>query len=239
MLDDSTRIVRLEAARLVAPFAAQLPEAVRGGFARVAEEYIQVQRQQADRPEKRIALGALLGFLGRQAEAEAELLAAIRLAPVLAPAYVNLADLYRQQGREDAVRNVLQLGLSRTPEDATLHHSLGLAYVRARRLPEAIAELARASELATDNAQYAYVYAVALNSAGRGGEAIAVLERAIELHPTNREILVALATFNRDAGRAADAIRYAEQLAAAYPADAEAAALLESLHGGLANEGDE
>ena len=47
----------------------------------------------------------------------------------------------------------------------------------------ALASLERAVELAPDNARYAYVYGVGLNSAGRSEKAIAVLTSAHSRHP--------------------------------------------------------
>jgi hypothetical protein len=45
---------------------------------------------------------------------------------------------------------------------------LGLALTRLKWPHEAIGELRRAAELEPDRARYLYVYAVALNSSGRG-----------------------------------------------------------------------
>jgi predicted Zn-dependent protease len=54
--------------------------------------------------------------------------------------------------------------------------------VRLRRLDEALAELRRASELDPDQARYAYVYAVALHSAGRVEDAMTVLKESLARH---------------------------------------------------------
>jgi Flp pilus assembly protein TadD len=68
-----------------------------------------------------------------------------------------------------------------------LHHALGLALVRAKRLDEAIAELRQAAELDPDQARYVYVYAVALNSAGRRDDAIDTLKESLTRHPNDRD----------------------------------------------------
>jgi predicted Zn-dependent protease len=101
--------------------------------------------------------------------------------------------------------------------------------VRLKRTDDAIDELRRASELEPERARYLYVYAVALNSAGRTGEAIAVLKDGLARHPDDRDILTALATFNRDAGDPAAALSYAEQLARLAPDDIGVTQLVESL----------
>jgi hypothetical protein len=60
--------------------------------------------------------------------------------------------------------------------------------------------LRRAQELAPDNARYAYVCAVALNSNGAHGEATALLERTHRQRPADREVLTALVSIAQDAG---------------------------------------
>ena len=69
------------------------------------------------------------------------------------------------------------------------------------------------TELAPDQAHYAYVYAVGLHSAGQADDAIAVLKDNLAKHPTDRESLLALVTFNRDGGNIASALEYAQRLA--------------------------
>jgi predicted Zn-dependent protease len=59
-----------------------------------------------------------------------------------------------------------------------------------RRRTAALAELKRASELAPDNARYAYVHAIALNSGGARAEAMRLLEQNQQRHPTDRESLL-------------------------------------------------
>src|SRR5262249_20621658 len=149
---------------------------------------------------------------GNAARAEQELKGAITLDPVFVPAYVNLADLYRAQGKDIEAQTVLRQGLARSPKSAALHHALGLALVRAKQGDKALAELALAAKLDPTNARFVYVYAVALHSAGRADAAIGTLVKANAAHPANSDILRALVSFNRDRGNAAEAQRYAEQL---------------------------
>jgi hypothetical protein len=52
------------------------------------------------------------------------------------------------------------------PNNAAIKHSLGLSLVRQRNLGEALPLLRDAAALDPNNARYAYVYAVALNSTG-------------------------------------------------------------------------
>jgi tetratricopeptide (TPR) repeat protein len=79
-----------------------------------------------------------------------------------------------------------------------------------------------ATQLARGNRQplaYVYVYAVALNSAGRRDDAIDTLKESLTRHPNDRDTLLALIDFYRDAGKLESALQYAEQLGRVAPND--------------------
>jgi predicted CXXCH cytochrome family protein len=230
LLSNSNRGVRIRAASLLAavPTASQ-PPADREQFDRAAAEFVAAQHLNADRPEARSMLGRFYARRGLTAEAEMEYRAALRLSPQYAPAAGNLADIYRGLGREADGESVLRAALVASPQDAGLHHALGLTLVRLKRNDEALAELRRAAELAPDLARYAYVYAVALHSAGRVGDAMTVLKESLARHPDDRDALLALISFNRDAGNLTAALEYGERLARIAPNDVSLAALIDTL----------
>jgi Flp pilus assembly protein TadD len=155
----------------------------------------------------------------------------MRLQPVFIPAYINLADLYRQQGREDLVAQTLRAALQADPAHAAAYHALGLSLVRQQRLRDAIPELAQAVQLQPDVPRYAYVYGVALHEAGQVQQALQVLTEAQRRHPVDREILAALVQYHRQAGDRQAAIAWARKLVEASPGDIQARRLLESLEG--------
>jgi predicted CXXCH cytochrome family protein len=213
LLSDPVRAIRIEAAGILAD--APLPTASgeqRTAFERAAAEYVEAQRYNADRAEARTNLGSFEARRGDAAHAEQDLRAAIALDPLFVPAYVNLADVYRAQGREADGERVLREGLRQAPKSAALHHVLGLALVRAKRNAQALSELARATALDPVSARYAYVYGVALYSAGRGDEAIAILALASAKHPADTDLLAALASFYRERGDEAKARAYSERM---------------------------
>src|SRR5262249_40550254 len=227
LLSDSSRGVRIRAASLLAPVpSASQPAADRERFEQAAAEFIAAQRLNADRPQARSALGNFLAQRGRSDEAEAEFKAALRLSPQYAPAAINLADLYRQLGRDAEGESVLRAAITLSTQDAGLHHALGLALTRRKQPDAALAEVARAAELEPDRARYAYVYAVALHSAGRAPEAIAVLKAAQAKSPGDRDILLALINYHREAADFIAALDYAERLAKIAPDDQSVAALV-------------
>jgi Flp pilus assembly protein TadD len=229
-LTDPVRGVRIRAAELLASVpASNLAKPDRDAFARAAAEFISAQRLNADRPEARMALGNFAARRGNVGEAEAEYRAALRLDPLFSAAAVNLADLYRGQGRDGDGERVLREAIAGSSQDASLHHALGLTLVRTKHQGAALEELRRAAELDPERARYAYVYAVGLQSAGRRGDALAVLKTSLQRHPNDRETLSALVNFSREAGDVGSALEYAERLAKLTPGDAVLSQLIESL----------
>ena len=61
--------------------------------------------------------------------------------------YVNLADAYRQLGREVEGEKLLRRGLALLPRAADLHHALGLLLVRQGDQVGALKELGTAVKL--------------------------------------------------------------------------------------------
>ncbi len=109
LLADPVRGVRIRAASLLAsvPTASQ-PPPDRARFDQAATEFIAAQRANAERPEARTTLANFLARRGQTADAEAEYKAALKLSPQYATAAINLADLYRQLGRDGDGETVLR-----------------------------------------------------------------------------------------------------------------------------------
>jgi Flp pilus assembly protein TadD len=218
LLEDPVRIVRLEAARILAsvPGSALTPPQ-QAAFDRAAAEYEAAQRIHADRPEHRTNLGTFYAQRGRRREAETEFRAAIDLLPRYAPAYVNFADMRRAEGRDGEAEALLRQGLRAAPEDASLRHSLGLTLVRMGRIEEAMPELSRATRLSPEDSRFAYVYAVALQSSRHTTEALKEIDRALVHVPGDVDLLGAAVAFSREMGEDSRARKYAERLEVAAP----------------------
>src|SRR4029450_5698651 len=119
--------------------------------------------------------GVLQAQLSKPLEAEQAYRMALRIDPSFTPAYVNLADLYRAQHRDDEGEKILRQGLAVSPNDAALHHALGLLLVRRGQPLEALGALGRAAELRPENPHYDYVFGVALHSVHQSTRALGVL----------------------------------------------------------------
>jgi tetratricopeptide (TPR) repeat protein len=184
LLRDPVRGVRVLTASTLAGIPAErIPSGEQADFQKAADDYLASQRLNADEAGAQVNLGNFHAARSEYADAEAAFREALMLNPEWVPGYANLADLYRQTGRDAEVETLLREGLARQPKSAALFHSLGLWQVRQKHLPAALASLKRAAELAPDEPRFAYVYAVALDSTGRRREARAVVETGLKRVP--------------------------------------------------------
>jgi len=240
LLDDPVRGVRIKAAFLLGGVQGlNLSAADRKRLAAAEKEFVAAQELNADRPEARSLLARYYARKGDAAAAEREYRTALRLSRHFTPAAVNLADLYRQLGRDEDGVAVLRQAIKASPKDGGLHHALGLALVRLKQQQAGIKELRLAAELEPDRSRYAYVYAVGLESLGRRPEAVAVLKDNLKRHPHDQDTLLALINFARADGEPAAALRYAQQLAATEPDNQDLSALIQSLKDQVSTQGSE
>lgn len=213
LLSDEVRMVRIEAARILASIPlGELPEQQRKVVDSATEEYIYSQTVNADRPEAQLNLGNF--YVARQQfdKARAAYQKSIELDSSFIAAYINMADLYRLQENDKDANAILEKAKQASPDNADVYYSLGLLLIRQRKNDEAVSELKAAAEMAQDNARYVYVYAVALNSTGDSAGAIKQLQAAHQRFPSDVDILSALVSFHRDAGNKFAAETYMKKL---------------------------
>ncbi len=173
LLRDPIRTVRIGAARASTAVPKDLMSpGDRADFEAALTEYIRSQNVDADRAEAHLNLAGVFVDQGDLAKAEAEYETALKLMPALGGAYVNLADVYRQKGRDDEAEKVLRRGVAASNRDPGVRYALGLTLVRQKRLAEALKELELAATLPPERAHYVYVFGVALDSSGQTGRAL-------------------------------------------------------------------
>jgi Flp pilus assembly protein TadD len=166
----------------------------------------------ADRPEAHLNLGLLYEKERKLDSAEAELKTSLSLDPSFAPAAVNLADLFRELGRDGDGEAILRAGLQHSPDDAALLHAFGLLMVREHQSAQALALLAAAARNDRSNVRYAYVYAVALSDNGNPTAAIKTLVELLTIHPYDRDSLTLVETLLEQSGDSVRARVYARRL---------------------------
>ncbi|WP_127716932.1 cytochrome c3 family protein [Halobacteriovorax sp. HLS] len=118
----------------------------------------------SDSPNNILKLAALSarGFFN---ENRAELLnLSINRFPDFVPAYINLADIYRNQGDTQNNLMLLEQALKINPSFGATNAALGMFYIRKKDYPKAIDFLKKAHLNEIENDYYAYIYGVTLNS---------------------------------------------------------------------------
>ncbi len=229
LFSDPVRAVRLQAAALAPEGPPPEADATdRRAFAAAASEYVAALQFNADRPEARADLGRFYRRQGKTAEAEREYLAALALGFTIGPR-IDLADLYRETGRDGDAEALLRRTIAEAPDAAAAHHALGLVLIRMKRYAEASDFLRRAAELDPTRPRYAFVYATALDALGRKAEALTVLEKAAAVRPANIELITALLQHALAARDLERALPLAERLSGLQPDDASLARLSERL----------
>lgn len=221
LLRDEVRSVRIEAvATLLGVHAGSWSPVDRDALKGATEEYLEARAFNADRGEGLVDLAHVALLAGDLKHAEGNLREALAIDPTFTAAYVNLADLYRGQQRDDEAEAILREGLEFAADRAAVEFALGLTLVRLERHREALERLRRAYEMRPETIRFGYVYAVAQYDRGRREAALRTLEQVHERYPANRDILRLLAGYNQQMGHPESAQRYGaalEKLGGAQP----------------------
>ena len=189
LLQDPVKSVRISAAwqllQVIAPGGQPASEPT--SKSTWIAEYEQVQKTRLSRASTRLNLANLYQLTGRHAKVAPQLHAALKLDPDFILATLMLAQWLEQaEGRVEQARALLDDALARHPRDARLHQALGLLRVRTGAYPGALRALEQAHRLAPDNADYAYVLAVALRDTGAPQQARQLLRRQVAAQPADR-----------------------------------------------------
>jgi tetratricopeptide (TPR) repeat protein len=162
LLGDAVKGVRIAAARWLAGvptagWSAQDQAALKTA----TDEYIAVQRFNADRPEALSNLGLLHADQHDWTGAEALLKQAMAMETGAPASKLNLADVYREQGREAEAQALIRQVIGQHPKNAAAQHALGLSLIRQRQFAQALQPLQKAVQMEPGNLRYATIYQLA------------------------------------------------------------------------------
>ena len=225
-LTSPLRALRIEAAKLLLPARSELSERRQADLDRALNEYLDSQDFNSERGEGLLSLGNTFVQMDNLAEAEDTMRAAINNEPYFTAAYVNLADMYRQTGRENEAEILLRSAIENNPQNPAGYFALGLSLVRSGQAREAIEMLDNAATLAPNEPYYHYVTGIALNSNGETEAGLAKLHVTHNQFPGHRDTLFALATIYRDEENWNAAELYTRRLLTISPSDGPAQVLL-------------
>jgi Flp pilus assembly protein TadD len=229
MLEDPTRTVRTEAARILARVPETLfsPEDLEI-FNKVFEELKLRYTSNLDRPESHLSSGILAE---NQQPASCCLKSTIarqvRRESTYVPARMNLATLLSRRGRSKEAEKVLREAAELQPTWGQVHYSLGLLLAEDRnRLPEAIRSLERASAYWRDNPRVFNNLAIAYWQSDKIDDAISAFLQAIKLQPDNPEFIQNVVQLLVQRGRWSDALPHARTMVRLLPENQQAQAFL-------------
>jgi tetratricopeptide (TPR) repeat protein len=228
MLEDPTRTVRTEAARILARVPETLfsPEDLET-FTQVFEELKLRYTSNLDRPESHLSLGILAENQNQPADAEKHYRQAVRRESTYVPARMNLATLLSRRGHSKEAEEVLREAAELQPTWGQVHYSLGLLLAEDRnRLPEAIRSLERASAYWRDNPRVFNNLAIAYWQSDKIDDAISAFLQAIKLQPDNPEFIQNVVQLLVQRGRWSDALPHARTMVRLLPENQQAQAFL-------------
>jgi len=223
LLRDPVRAVRIDAAaRLVgAPTSLLTPEQ-RADLDAALGELRAAEALNADQPESHVNLANVERALGNLPAAEALCREALRVDDSFVGAYVDLADLLREQKRDGEGEQLLRAALERFPDEPALHHALGLLLVRTGRHAEAESQEAIAARAGTEP-RAELMYALLLQRRGDGERALEILQASARAHPGDLDVVGALLSMLTERGDDAASLQWAEHLLRLRPDDVQLA----------------
>ncbi|WNO11435.1 multiheme c-type cytochrome [Teredinibacter sp. KSP-S5-2] len=222
LLNDDLKPIRTEAARALAGSLVQaealgLVAVDKKRLQDVLEEYREVQTYAADRGSSHTNLGNLEKVLGHPKNAEKHYRKAIEVEPAFIPAYVNLADLYREWQNENQVQDILSRALTKQPKADSVLYAMAMSFVRSGNKEKAVKYLQSAANGAEPNPSIVYTYALLLQDIGNRDASIEQFQRAYTLNPSNPDINYSLALNYQAKGDYSNALRHAKKLAQLIP----------------------
>jgi len=231
LLNDPTRAVRTEVARVLAGVPAQqFSDEQRAALDKALAEYRTAQLAASDvMPGAHLNLAVLASNRGQPQQAERHYREAIELDAGFLAARVNLANLYNATQRNQEAEQVLREAIALAPAEGELYYSLGLLLAEEQRLNESEKALGQAAELMPQRARVQYNHALALQHLGRLDEAEGALQRAYGVASNDPDIIQALLIFHAQQKHWDEAIVYAKRLTQLYPNAAGPRQTLEQL----------
>ncbi len=144
---------------------------------------------QAQTVEDAFKQGALAMRNGRPADAEQSFRQAVKLAPGMAEAHLDLGLVLGREGKIDEAIAELRRSLQIDPKAPSGHTFLGIFLYQTDQVDDARRELAEAIRLQPDNMEALQWLGMLELSSGHADRAVDPLDRAVHLDPRNLDVL--------------------------------------------------
>ena len=130
-------------------------------------------------------IGVAYANLGKLEEAEENFVNSLKVNPMFAQTYINLADLYYKRQELELAIDILLTGEGYLPEDVVIPHYLARVYMEDARLDLAIDELDKVLEAQPENYDAYYDLGKVYFDLGDWASAIANFESVVEFKKDN------------------------------------------------------
>lgn len=186
LLDDKLKAVRIAAANTLVNSHNMLKD--NQFYIKAFNELNDSYEQTSWRGEGRLNQGLIAVKQNNLSAIEKHFSAAIDIDPNMEAPYINLADFYRSQQREDKVKEVLTKGLSNLETSASLRYAYGLHLIRVKSPVVASVQFKKAMELDKQNPQYLYTYALSLDGLNKTQQGVKVLQQYMKYYEEQRQL---------------------------------------------------
>ena len=226
---DDYRLVRVRAARSLAPYPRELLSAGdRDRLERASQELVASLQARLDDWASHFNLGGFYLDRGEPQRAIASFEIASKLRPDVPMPYVNAAIAHARLGQNSQAERALRKALDIEPGSAAAHFNIGLLKAEQNDLADAEKHLRGALKADPSMAEAAYNLAVVI-ARDRRDEAVALCRTAARLRPDEPKYAYTLGFYLHQSGKAEEAGRVLQQLIARHPGNADAYALLGSI----------
>jgi predicted CXXCH cytochrome family protein len=140
------------------------------------------------RGEGRVNQALLAQRLGDGRLAEDSFLAAIRIEPYFADAYLNLTEFYRSIENVEKEQVIYQKGLAALPNSAEIHFRYGLHLIRQQQYQSALSRFKEALDIDSLAPQYAYFYYLLMHNMGHTQQAIGELQNVLTRYRNDAQL---------------------------------------------------
>ncbi len=178
---------------------------------RVEQDEFEVGSGKAPTPNTLYSMARLMTTQGKDAQAEAILVALVKAHPEFVPSFCALAESQMRSRKVNEAIRTLNKGLTKAPKNAVLENDIGMCLVMKKDYAGALGHFTTAAGISPDDSRYRANMAMALGMMGRYDESLALYCQILTTGEAHYNLGVLCAARNDDS-RAAKEFKLAESL---------------------------
>lgn len=185
LIQDADKNVRQQAVRVLLPLWTQLNQQQQIYMNSAINGYLEYLVQLPPNIDNQLTIANVYLVTAQYGEAEQRYQTLLKHSPQHLRVYLELSELYRLQGENQAAITLLVHAINTLPADDRLHYTLSLAYIRNKDNARAIKQMKLAITLVENKSAYQFVLAMIIQDK-EPKQAIGLLEIVIETAPSTQ-----------------------------------------------------